>query len=79
MFDIQNSLFDIKSPVIFRRLTAIASRLDRRRVGPAVRRYFGLLCLALIWQLHKLKHLIMSIFHSAPGVPRVKMERFAGV
>jgi len=24
----------------------------------------------------KLKHLIISMFHNVPGVPRVKMERF---
>jgi hypothetical protein len=29
--------------------------------------------------LIKIKTLIMSIFHSVPGVPLIKMERFAGV
>jgi hypothetical protein len=28
---------------------------------------------------NKMKCLIISVFHSVPGVPRGKMERFAGV
>jgi hypothetical protein len=32
----------------------------------------------LVVDLLKVKVLIMSVFHSVPGVPRGKMERFAG-
>jgi hypothetical protein len=39
--------------------------------------------MALDYQLlnhhYKVKHLIISLFHCVPGVPRGKMERFAGV
>ena len=37
--------------------------------------YFILFDYQLVADLLKVNHLIMSVFHSVPGVPRGKMER----
>ncbi len=59
-------LFDVK-------ILKVASVRNKANVLVIYQRHLNLLA------TRKIETLIISVFHSVPGVPRVKMERFTGL